>query len=225
MSLELSIFRFDKKTDYLPYYKKYKIPYNENESLKDVLHVIKFQDPMFDFPTCKNAAVVINQKAVNLDENIKNIVKDFGKKLSIDPLSQKRSTKDLKIDTDDFDEIFYKIDAIAKSDDKDAYDKYIRYFYISSALTYDKEHFGTSAFLHVNNLIKKYPHLKHQLLCLIADENHGIWYHNCCDFKIYPEDENTEEIISNLKWQILQLDSTANEYVGKKIQEMKKLKG
>ncbi|PID47337.1 MAG: hypothetical protein CR967_04680 [Proteobacteria bacterium] len=211
LELQLSIFRFDAETDYLPYYKKYKITCKSDHRLKDVLDLVKEEDPFFDFPRDKYSAAFVNGYAVDLDLDINSIYKQFGQELTISPLSQNRANKDLIIDTGDFEAVFKDISKIVDIK-KDEYLQYIRYFYASAALKYDRLHQGTSLFLLADYLIKKYPEKKEDILSFIADEKHGIWYHSCLDYKVFPKNNQLENIIISLKNKILKLglENTSN---------------
>ncbi len=202
MKFELSVFRFNAKTDYLPYYKKYSVVLDENLKLCDLLESIKNQDMFFNYPTCKNAAVVVNGYAVCTQIELKKIKDEFGAKLKIEPLNSKRSVHDLVINSDDFDKIFSDFDNAVGECEKDVYDKYIRYFYASHALKYNKNFQGTSLFLFAHYLILKYPQMQEDILKFISCKENGIWYHTSTKFKVFPCDASVDEKINGLKKEI-----------------------
>lgn len=223
IDFKLSVFRFNAKADYLPYYKPHKVSIDDSKNIEDLLCLIKEQDPFFEFPTKRHSAIILNTKAVETSLDLKTVIDEFGKEFSISPLSKRRATKDLIIDTEDFKKSFSLFDGILGLSKKDEYEKYVRYFYMSSALKQDKLHQGTSLFLYANELIKRYPNKKDEILSIIADENHGIWYHLPIACKIFPKDDEVDETIDLLKNQILHADIKTNRYVEKQRTKMRNL--
>lgn len=203
IDFNLNIFRFNAKSDYLPYYKKYNISIDNNLSLRDLLTCIKDEDIFFDFLDNENSCIFLNSHALNISTNLKEINEYFGNNLTLEPLSKHRATKDLIINSDDFKNALTPLQNIIKDDLSKEYEKLIKYFYASPALEYDKEYLGTSLYLLSNELIKKYPEQKEQILKLIADEKHGIWYHSPLCHKIYPNNSKIEDIVISLKQQII----------------------
>lgn len=203
LDFKLSVFRFNAKSDYLPYYKRYDISIEDSLNLKDLLTCIKDEDMFFEFPQEENACIFLNSHALEISTPLKEIYKYFGSDLSLEPLSKYRVTKDLVIDTKDFENALLPLQNIIKDDLSKDYKKLIRYFYASPALTYDKEHLGASLFLLSSQLIKNYPEIKEKIFEIIGDEKHGIWYHSPLCHKIYPKDDKIEDIIVSLKQQII----------------------
>lgn len=215
MDFKLSIFRFNPKSDYLPYYKKYSINIHENSKLLDLLELVKQEDIFFDYPKDKNGAILVNNYALCLDISLKDIEKKFGTELILEPLSKKRSIKDLVIDSKDFDDVFSILKDIASNEDKLEYDKYIRYFYTSFALKFDQYHQGTSLFLFADELINKYPEKNDEILKIVADKDHGIWYHFPQTYRIFPQDRDIEEIVDGLKSKIYETFPNLNQNIEK----------
>lgn len=224
IDFKLSIFRFNAKSDYLPYYKRYDISIDDSKNIFDMLSLIKEQDPLFDFPDSKHFALIINNHALTMEQTLKDMEEKFGRELTISPLSKRRATKDLIIDTQDFKDIFEQLNKIIDlPNEKKQYNKYIRYFYASSSLKYDKLHQGTSLFLFANELIKRYPNKKEEILTFIGDDKHGIWYHSSLHFRVFPENKELENTINSLKKQILQSEPSINLYVEKLQAKMRNL--
>ncbi len=205
MDFTLSIFRFNPKTDYLPCYKKYTTSLSGDLKLCDLLESIKKKDMFFDYPKGKNATILVNGYALHVNISLKDIAQNFGFELVLEPLSQKRSIHDLIIDTSDFDEVFELLKDLVGEEEKVNYDKYISYFYMSPALKYDENFQGTSFALFADDMIEKYPHLQDEILKILCDANHGIWYHSCLNHKIFPANENVEKKIKNLKQEIFKM--------------------
>ncbi len=201
MEFKLSIFRFDAKTDYLPYFKKYKVKLDQSLDLNHLLQEVKKQDEFFEFEP--NSCVFLNKYALCLDTSLKEIYNHFGNELQIKPLSTKRSYKDLIINDNDFKASINDLQEIFDQNISDDYEKYKKYFYASTHLKYDKDFYGTSLFLYAYKLIAKYPHLEEQILKIISHEQHGIWYHDNLQYKIYPNETEIEDVICELKKKIL----------------------
>lgn len=215
LNFELSVFRFDAKTDYLPYFKKYEIQIEKNLYLSDLLEKIKKIDQFFEYPQDKYACIVVNEHFVNTNVSIEHIFEYFGNELSFEPISQKRAVKDLIINKQDFLQVFNLLKNISQDKLKDKYESLIRYFYASLALQFDKMHYGTSLFLFCNDLIELYPDKSEEILQLISHENHGIWYHTPLTHKIFPYDKNVENVINKLKSKIINQKLTLSKNVQK----------
>ncbi len=202
MDFKLSVFRFNAKKDYLPYYKKYNLNLDANLSLKDLLVEIKKQDEFFGFSKDHLPCVVVNSYFVDTDIKLSDIVSFFGEELTIEPVSKKRAMHDLDIDLSDFKQSIKKLEDIVGKELHDESKTYVKYFYASKYLNYDSDFLGTSTFLLACKLAKKHPDKKDSLLSFVGDEDHGIWYHS--KLKIFPEDNLVEDCICDLKYEILE---------------------
>ncbi|MDR1555117.1 MAG: DUF5644 domain-containing protein [Campylobacteraceae bacterium] len=206
-TLNISAFRFNAKTDFLPYYKKYKVEADENIQLLDILNLIKQQDKNFSFSNNSFLAIKVNQIGVYTDTPIKTIIEKFGTlDLKLDPISEFRAIDDLDMDTSDFDK---KIDIlkpfVKEKDDEKYYHELISYYYISPALEFERGYFGDSLLLFAIFLIKKYPQNRDDILKIVSDEHYGIWLHVSYENLItdYQNTINIENNISELKREIL----------------------
>lgn len=197
--LTLSVFRFDAKTDYLPYYKKIFITIDEEATVSNLLEKIKEEELDFGYSTKTNASVVINDSYLFTTTKIKNIVKDFGKELMIEPISKKRALKDLKIDESDFEARFDILNAFVQATDREKYKELIREFYASKILQYNEEYLGDAIFALAYEMIEKYPEYEKEILGALADEENGIWQHIEITNFLYPYDDSLEEKVDTLK--------------------------
>ncbi len=84
MKLEISLYKFDAKSDYLPYYTKHYIKPKNEKNLLDILKTIHKESP-FGFEKNKNSAVVVNGLYTTLDLTLEQIKQDFGSHLQIEP--------------------------------------------------------------------------------------------------------------------------------------------
>lgn len=202
-TLKLRIFRFNAKTDYLPYYKKYNINTEKNITLKDVLEQIKKEDILFDFPQNDNSFIFVNNHATSTQTPISHICEYFGEELTLEPLSKKRAIKDLIIDDKDFQDTLLPVSHLLTAEQKEQYQMYKPFYYASEVLFYHESFFGTSLFLFVHELLQDSHKNKEELLRIIADEDSGIRYHTPLCHRIFPKQHNIEEKIINLKQEIL----------------------
>jgi len=204
--LRLSVFRFDAKSDYLPFYKKHIIEIDEDKTLNDLLAVIKEEDRLFDYPTDKNAAIKIGGQNLFTDVKISDIVENFGDEFTLMPMSEKRALKDLIVNKDDFYEKFDLVDAFVDSSDKKRFEELIVYHYASDINRYSDEFQGDALFLFAYEMIDKYPAYKNKILEILDCEN-GIWLHTNLCGKVYPVDYSIENKINILKNEVLRARS------------------
>lgn len=203
IQVKLNIFRFNAKTDYLPYYKNYEVAISLDKTLFDLLAEVKKQDVLFDFPEDEFACVKLNNHTISIKKDMQSISKKLGTKLTIEPLCTKRATKDLVINSENFDATFSLIEQFTNENDKKKFQEYRRFYYASEMLDFNEDFQGTSLFLFVDDLISKNDSHKKQLLKVISCEKNGIWYHLPLSHKTFPTSKNVEATIIRLKKEIL----------------------
>jgi len=213
--LELSVFRFDAKTDFLPYYKKHFITIDRSLSVNDLLAQIKTEDGSFEYPTGDLAALKINGKALFSTVSIDGLVNSFGKSLTLEPLSTKRVINDMIINTDDFYQRFDLLDAFVDGKDRPLYEHYIIYHYASSVLELSEEYQGDALFAFAYDMIQKHPERKREILEVISNELTGIFLHVRLCKKIYPCGADVEKKITQLKNEVMKHRPFANPLVEK----------
>jgi succinate dehydrogenase / fumarate reductase iron-sulfur subunit len=106
----IKAFRFNAETDYLPYYKSYKMEVGKDELILDVMNRIKWEhDGSFSYRRscrhgiCGACAVKVNGKAtLACKQNAMELLNLFNNEIVIEPSSKKRSIKDMIIDKSDF---------------------------------------------------------------------------------------------------------------------------
>jgi len=211
--LVLEIFRFDCKTDYLPYYTKHVIKIDTKKTVADLLTLIKYDEKAFGYPTDKNAAIKINGKALLTKVKILNIKEFFGKELTLDPLDSRRVVKDLLINEDDFQARFDILDAFVDASDRKLYKSYVREYYSSPVVNLEEEYLGDALFALAYDMAVKYPERKTKILETIAKKDNGIWLHVNISNKFYPENSDLERKIVYLKNAILNDESIVDDFV------------
>ncbi|MDX1809858.1 MAG: DUF5644 domain-containing protein [Sulfurospirillaceae bacterium] len=202
LELRLSVFRFDASCDYLPFYKKHIIKIEDSKTLDDLLALIKEEDRLFDYPVGRNAAISILGKNLFTKTKISAIVEAFGEELTLLPMNQKRTTKDLIINTEDFYKKFDLIDPFVVASDKKIFEKLIIYHYASDVYDYTDDFQGDALFLFAYEMAKKYPGQAKQIFNIIDNKETGIWLHTDICNKVFPFDFEVEKKISDIKNEI-----------------------
>jgi len=213
--LELSVFRFDATTDFLPYYKKHFVKIDTQKCLNDLFVLIQEQDLHFGYPTGELCAIKINGKALFTTVTIDDIISDFGKVLTLEPLSTKRVRKDMIVDTTDFYERFDLLDAYVDSKDKPAFEHYLMYHYASCMLDVVEGYQGDALFAFAYDMIQKHPSRKREILSVVSNEHNGVFFHVRLCNKIYPCAKEVEQKISALKNLVLKEMPKANPLIEK----------
>ncbi|MCH9813881.1 MAG: DUF5644 domain-containing protein [Epsilonproteobacteria bacterium] len=191
-------FYFNADTDFLAYYKNHMVKIDETLKVKDLLTQIQTMDPLFSFKKT-STMVQINGVSVKGSLSLKEVVKLFGKSLTIEPISTFRAVKDMNINDDDFIQKHTLLEAYGDEEDFKYYKTLIREYYASGSLQYNQDYFGDSMFIYAHYLMEKYPEKGAEILNVIDDRN-GIWlYEKECT--LYP-DNDTATKVSVLKAQL-----------------------
>jgi succinate dehydrogenase / fumarate reductase iron-sulfur subunit len=112
------VFRFNKETDYLPYYKEYKLEVNKDELVLDILNRIKWEhDGSFSYRRscrhgiCGSCAIKVNGKSVlACKDNMFEVAELFGSdELVIEPQNKGKAVKDMIVEKKDFWEKYDKV--------------------------------------------------------------------------------------------------------------------
>ena len=108
--VNFKVFRFNADVDYLPYYENYEMEVTSEEVVLDILNRIKWDlDGSFSYRRscrhgiCGACAIKVNGRStLACKERMNDMIDLFGNELTLEPLSIKRSIKDLIIDKGDF---------------------------------------------------------------------------------------------------------------------------
>ncbi|MEA2049417.1 MAG: succinate dehydrogenase iron-sulfur subunit [Campylobacterota bacterium] len=108
--ITFKVFRFNKETDYLPYYDTIDMDVNKDELVLDVMNRIKWEhDGSFSYRRscrhgiCGSCAVKVNKKpTLACKDNVFELAELFGDELTIEPQDIKRAYKDMVIDKENF---------------------------------------------------------------------------------------------------------------------------
>lgn len=207
MKLEISLFRFDCKSDYLPYYTKHFINVEENNTLLTILNKLNNEDK-FSFENDSKAYVVVNGIYANVMTTCKQIKDNLGTDIKIEPLNIRRVNKDFIMNEDDFNSKlsilaeFISLDILGtqiNKEFKELYQSYKPYFYASNTLNLEHNYIGDAILLLAADLIEKFPKEEEQILKRIKECDYGIEYHTSLSNRIFNFDQTIEDKIVNLK--------------------------
>ena len=198
MKLEISLFKFDKNSDYLPYYTKHFLKIENEKNILEILKTIN-KTAKLGFKDCKNFDLVINGVYVKADITTKEIVENFGKELTIEPISIRRAYNDLLIDDNDFIEKFKILKNYTTDEDEVTYSNLKQYYYASNTLNYNSDYIGDSVLLLAYDLIQITPNHSNYILNVLNDFEIGAQYHTSLENRIYNIDDSIEEKIQDIQ--------------------------
>lgn len=191
----LTLFRFDARTDYLPYTTKYTLDFDYGASLKDLLANIKSKDVLVGL---SEDGVRVNGVLCSLELSLVDIVSRFGQELYVEPLSTKRAVKDLHIDKDDFLERFDLLAPYVEKVDREFFQTLILLHYASPALRYNPSILGSAFYYFSAKMIEKYPKFEVQIADIASEPSSGVQYHLPLDYELFNVPEDLESQIISL---------------------------
>lgn len=207
MKLEISLFKFDHKSDYLPYYTKNIVTIKNEKTLLDVLNTINSNEA-FNYKANKNFEVCVNGMYTTLALSLDEIVNDFSKELTIEPISIRRAHNDLLIDQKDFDEKLdilceftglEMLDGFIDKELKANYNSYKLYYYASNTMNIEHNYIGDAILLLADDLISKNPKQEANILRTLEKCDYGIEYHTSLENRVYKLLDTVEPKIEKLK--------------------------
>ena len=183
--LEIELFKFDSKTDYLPYYKKYHLKREDLTTIDDALNEV-YKIEKFGRIENETFFVRANGTFTTTTSTIDSLL-DNSKTLTIEPISIKRAVNDLVIDTKDYKQ---KLEILAPylTDIKEMIrDKtYMLEYYASNTLHFKEEYIGEHVILLVSDILKELPMLQEELYQLIDCED-GVIHRSSLAYRIQNE--------------------------------------
>ncbi|WP_419765285.1 MAG: DUF5644 domain-containing protein [Arcobacter sp.] len=207
MKLDISLFRFDCKSDYLPYYTKHFVNMDENNTLLTILNKLNSENE-FSFENNQQTYIVVNGIYMSVMTTCKQIKTAFGADIRIEPLSIRRVNKDFIMNEDDFNSKlsilaeFISSDILNNQIDKEfkeLYQSYKPYFYASNTLNIEHDYIGDAILLLASHLIEKFPNKEKDILNRIKDCEYGIEYHTSLSNRILNFDQTLEDKIIALR--------------------------
>ena len=198
MKLEISLFKFDSQSDYLPYYTKHFLKIENEKTLLDILNTIN-ETNEFSYEKCDNFDLVINGVYVKASLGIKQVVENFGKDFTIEPISIRRVSTDFLIDDNDFMEKMNLLDEFIYPEDEVNYKSLKQYYYASNTLNYKYDYIGDAILILASDLIKKNPSDKNNILKVLDQCEVGASYYTSLKNRILDFDVEIENKIIELQ--------------------------
>jgi succinate dehydrogenase/fumarate reductase-like Fe-S protein len=196
--LHVELFRFDSKVDYLPYYKKYTIEYQNGDTILSVLNKINAIDK-FGYEPSVEFNLQINGLYLSVKEYIVNIVDRVGSDFKIEPISIYRATNDLLIDKRDYLEKILMFKNFITPMDLDEYAQNFELdYYASNTYNINRDYIGDHALLIANDIIEQNPEHTQEILEMISSKEDGIWYHTSLQNRVFNYDYSKELRIQKL---------------------------
>jgi hypothetical protein len=198
MKLEISLFKFDKDSDYLPYYTKHFLKVTNEKNLLDILNTINEEQP-FRFENSQNFDLVVNGVYLKAGITIEELVSNFGKELTLEPISIRRAYHDFLIDENDF---ISKLDILknyTNEEDKAFYFTLKQYFYASNTLNYESDYIGDAILILASRVIEDRPIIKENVLKVLSEQEIGASFHTSLKNRIHNYDLKIEEAIHALQ--------------------------
>ncbi len=207
--INVELFRFDAKVDYLPYYKRYIIEYNEKDTVLSLLNKINAIDK-FGYEPTNEFNIKINNLFLSVQEYIANIVELTSNDFKIDPISKFRATDDLLIDKSDYLNKILMFKDFVNPMDMDEYAQSLELdYYASNTYEINRDYIGDHSLLIANDIIEQSPEHTKAVLKLISDKDDGIWYHTSLESRVFNYDTTKELRIQNLLAQMPQTKYTS----------------
>ncbi|WP_373070812.1 DUF5644 domain-containing protein [Sulfurimonas sp.] len=194
--LNIEVYKFNHKQDYLPYYKQYTIKFKEDDTVEDLLDAINSLEKIGYEKSCN---VSINKLFVNSRESIENVINKLGKDLKIEPISKFRAKNDLIIDKNDYLGKLNRFNQFLKEDELLKYEKELELLYYSSnSINYNRDYIGDHSLLIAYDIIKNKPEYKKAILNILSDENNGIYNYTSSKKRMFNYDDSVDEKVEYL---------------------------
>lgn len=206
MKLEISLFKFDKNSDYLPYYTKHFLKTENEKNILDILNTIN-KSARLGFTDSTDFDLVINGVYVKASITLEEVVNNFGKELTIEPISIRRAYDDLLIDDNDFKERIKILKDLVQPEDKIEYLKLKQYFYASNTLNYKSDYIGDAILILAYDIVQKNPALGNYVLLALDNVEIGSQYHTSLENRIYNFDKSIEEKIQTVQDNLNQFEA------------------
>jgi len=214
MKLEISLFKFDKKSDYLPFYTKHFLKIQSEKTLLDILNTINNENP-FGYENNDNFDLVVNGLYLKASTPINELVNMFGKDLRIEPISIRRAGNDLIINDDDFIKKLDILNDFISFEDKQSYLELKQYYYASNTINYKSDYIGDAILILANDLIQENRSNEKSILDILKDQEIGASFHTNLENRIFNFDKNIEEKIVSIQNKLNLIDKKQNFRVNK----------
>ena len=192
----VELFRFDKNTDYLPYFKKYNLKVDENITVNELLELINSKEE-FGFEQACN--LKINNIFLSSKEILGEVIEKLGTDLKIEPISTYRSVKDLIIDNSDFvEKTNILADYLTQEQISEALSSYELDYYASNTLNFNKDYIGDHVLYLASKVISEKTELITEIISILDDSESGAYFHTSLKNRVFRFDEKKEAKVSEL---------------------------
>jgi len=193
--IEIKLFKFDHKTDYLPYYKTYKLNISTNTTVDKILTQVN-EIEKFSYLHHEEFFLRVNSIFTSSKADIANFLRDSSQELLIEPISISRAKHDLIIDIEDYKTKLFTLSNFISDDKLSEFitqKKYMLEYYASNSLHINRDYIGEHVLLLATELIKEQPQQKNEILEKISHKEDGLQNHSSLQYRIlnYEESENS----------------------------------
>ncbi|WP_121627947.1 hypothetical protein [Poseidonibacter antarcticus] len=209
MKLEISLFKFDKKSDYLPFYTKHFLKIQSEKTLLDILNTINNEKP-FGYENDENFDLVVNGLYLKASTPINELVDMFGKDLTIEPISVRRAGNDLIINDDDFNKKLNILNDFISDEDKQSYLDLKQYYYASNTLNHNSDYVGDAVLILAYDLILANKSIENEILNILKEHEAGASFHTSLENRIYKFDKCIEDKIISIQKKLKLVDDKQN---------------
>jgi uncharacterized ubiquitin-like protein YukD len=194
--LQINLFRFNRETDYLPYYKKYQFETLDGTTVHNLLDQINNFES-FHYNPEGGCYIKINNLFLSSQELLSDVVAKCGDELTIDPISTYRVTYDLIVDTKDYYQKFDLIADLLNTSELHRYQKELQLpYYASNTLNYNRDYIGDHLLLIAHDLLAKDASLINTLKERFDNTDLvGTHYHTSLEYQLFKEGEDIESRI------------------------------
>jgi len=194
--VEIELFKFDSKVDYLPYYKSYTLKYKDSETILELLNKINNIE-VFAYKAVAEFNLKINGLYTDAGQFIKDVV--TSNKLKIEPVSIYRALNDLVIDKKDYLQKITLFKEYLTPVEMDEYAKNLELdYFASNTYEIDRDYIGDHALLIAVDIIEQKPEYKDEIMKIISSFDDGIWYHTSLKNRVFNYNKDKENMINAL---------------------------
>ncbi|WP_457605255.1 hypothetical protein [Nitratifractor sp.] len=187
--LQLRVFFFNARTDYLPYYKNFTLRIGGARPLRDLLQLITREHHDFDWPR-RNCWIRIDGRVVPCSATIDELVVRRGREWLLEPLSEYRALHGLRIDDSDFEEAFGLIAPWADASDRAYYRSLYPVHYASETFRFERGYIGDAVLITARRILERAPEHEEALLERLSAADCGL---QCAEYEnnlLFPEDHS-----------------------------------
>ncbi len=195
MKLEISLFRFDKDSDYLPYYTKHFLDVDKNTTMLDLLNTLNNKEE-FKYIKDENFDIVVNNLYAKASNTIGEFLKENETDLRIEPISIARASYDLIIDEKDFKDKISLLDEFLDDNLKEEYEELKPYYYASDSLKFNRDYIGDAVLILASKLMdNSNDDIKNKILKTLSSLEIGASYYSSSKRKFLNFNDDYEKRI------------------------------